>query len=88
VSEARTALGAIREHCLYCANGSWHEVEKCPVVKCPLYDWRFGKHPYMKRKPLSEAQAENLRRLHAAKSKDRIGGAQISQDEDSGGGEE
>ena len=36
-------LQAIRKKCLDCSNGSAHEVKHCPITKCPLYEFRFGK---------------------------------------------
>lgn len=38
-------LKAIRLKCLDCSCGSSNEVKLCPVVKCPLYPFRFGKNP-------------------------------------------
>lgn len=38
-------LKAIRLKCLECSNGSNHEVRLCPVEKCPLHIFRFGKNP-------------------------------------------
>ena len=36
---------AIRRKCADCAGGSHSEVRLCPVVDCPLWDWRLGFHP-------------------------------------------
>ena len=38
-------LKAIRLKCLDCCCGSAHEVKLCPVEKCPLHHYRFGKNP-------------------------------------------
>lgn len=38
-----TPLKAIRKHCLWCANGSAHEVRVCPAETCPTWRLRFGK---------------------------------------------
>ena len=54
-------MGAIREHCLYCSNGSAHEVRECTVTRCPLYDWRFGKNPYREKRELTDEEREKLR---------------------------
>lgn len=40
-----TPLKAVRLKCLDCSNGSSNEVKLCPVEKCPLYPFRFGKNP-------------------------------------------
>lgn len=40
-----TPMKAIRAKCLDCMCGSAHEVRLCPVTKCPLYVYRFGKRP-------------------------------------------
>lgn len=37
---------AIRQKCLECGEGSANEVKLCPVERCPLYPFRFGKNPY------------------------------------------
>lgn len=33
---------AIKKYCLWCMNGSKHEVELCPSTDCPLYPSRKG----------------------------------------------
>lgn len=38
-------LKAVREHCIWCCNGSVHEVALCPVKACPLWAFRFGRRP-------------------------------------------
>jgi len=58
-------LKAIRIKCLDCAQSS-HEVKLCPYTGCALYPFRFGKNPFLKRKPLSKerkaALTANLKR--------------------------
>ena len=53
-------LKAIREKCLDCSNGSYKEVELCPIDYCPIYPFRFGKNPNMRRE-LTEDQLVELR---------------------------
>ena len=53
-------LRAIRNKCLDCTCGSAKEVQLCPIAKCSLHAFRFGKNPY--RKERSEAQMEATRR--------------------------
>lgn len=66
-------LKAIRKHCLDCGEGSANEVKLCPVTRCALYPFRFGKNPYRAKRELSEerkqAMAENLRKYREEKSK-------------------
>lgn len=51
-----TPLKAIRAKCLDCSAYSAQEVRLCPVEKCALYPWRFGKRPstIQKRKQLKK----------------------------------
>ena len=37
-------LKAIRQHCLWCCNGSALEVAHCPARSCPLGLYRFGRN--------------------------------------------
>src|SRR5215470_12482628 len=38
-------LKAIRQHCLWCCNGSATEVALCPARSCTLWTMRSGKRP-------------------------------------------
>ena len=38
-------LKAVRQHCLWCCNGSANEVALCPARACSLWTMRFGKRP-------------------------------------------
>jgi hypothetical protein len=38
-------LRALRNHCLWCCNGSAHEVKLCPITSCPLWAFRLGHRP-------------------------------------------
>ena len=38
-------MKAMRAKCLECSAGSFVEVKNCPVKKCALYPYRFGKRP-------------------------------------------
>ena len=40
-----TPMKAIRAKCLDCSGESAKEVRLCPIKKCPLYPYRFGKRP-------------------------------------------
>ena len=46
--EPITPLKAIRLKCLDCCNGSYDEVKKCTIEKCPLFKYRFGHNPTRK----------------------------------------
>lgn len=64
--EATTPMKAIRLKCLDCSNGNVYEIAKCPVLKCPLYQYRSGHNPNIKKKELSEEQIEELRQRLAS----------------------
>ena len=40
-----TPMRAIRAKCLECSGDSAKEVRLCPIKKCALYPYRFGKRP-------------------------------------------
>lgn len=40
-----TPMKAIRAKYLDCCCGFSNEVRLCPIKKCPLYSYRFGKNP-------------------------------------------
>jgi hypothetical protein len=40
-----TPLQAIRRKCLWCCNGSAHEVALCPATSCSSWPFRFGHKP-------------------------------------------
>jgi hypothetical protein len=44
-SNSLTPLQAIRQKCLWCCNGSAHEVALCPAKACPSWSFRFGHKP-------------------------------------------
>ena len=54
-----TPLQAIRAKCLDCCCGQSNEVKECPSESCPLYPFRTGKKPKVK-KELSQEQYEAL----------------------------
>jgi len=49
-----TPIKAIRKYCLWCCCGSYKEVKECPVVDCPLYEYRMRKNPKRKFKSTSK----------------------------------
>jgi len=40
-----TPIKAIRKKCLDCCCDQLKEIRECPVIKCPLYAYRFGRRP-------------------------------------------
>lgn len=70
---AISPLKAIREKCLECSCGQTNEVRLCPIDRCPLYPYRFGKNPVSSRKkreltPEEKiAIADRLRKAREAK---------------------
>ena len=62
-----TPIKAIRAKCLDCSNGSAYEVKLCPIKRCPLYEFRFGKNPNIKREYTDEQREEMRQRLMKAR---------------------
>lgn len=62
-----TPLKAIRANCIDCCGGSRHEVKLCPATNCPLYPFRFGKNPFVKREFSEEQRQEAAERLAKAR---------------------
>lgn len=58
-------LKAIRLKCLDCSCGSTNEVRLCQITDCPLFPYRSGKNPNM-RKEATPAQLEALRKGRVA----------------------
>ena len=62
-------LKAIKEKCMDCCCWQYSEVKKCTATKCPLYPFRMGKNPYIKRSMSEDRKAELRDRLQAAREK-------------------
>jgi len=57
--ECKTSpLKAIKEKCLDCCCGQKNEVKLCPVKECPLWPFRMGKNPFIKKRELTPEQRE------------------------------
>jgi hypothetical protein len=41
----RTPMKAIRAKCVDCSCGQLKEVRLCPVTRCALWPYRFGRRP-------------------------------------------
>ena len=63
-----TPMKAIRAKCLQCSNESPKEVKLCPVTDCPLYEFRLGKNPNIKREYTPEQLEEMKKRLASARN--------------------
>ena len=63
-----TPMKAIRAKCLQCSNDSPKEVKLCPIKDCPLYAFRFGKNPNIKREYTPEQLEEMKKRLASARN--------------------
>ena len=59
-SEITNPVKAIRAFCMECSCGQTSEVKSCPVHKCPLYPFRFGKNPYRQRREMTEEEKQAL----------------------------
>lgn len=55
-----TPIKAIRAKCMDCVETS-NEVRLCPVSDCPLYPYRFGKNPNIKRRQYSDEEKDAMR---------------------------
>ena len=56
---------AIREMCIECMGGRGNTgystlIKECVVKVCPLFAFRLGKNPYLKKRELSEAHKKAL----------------------------
>lgn len=60
-------LKAIRLKCLDCVCGNAYEVRNCTGSDCPLYFYRFGKNPFLKREYTEEQKQEIAERLKTAR---------------------
>jgi hypothetical protein len=45
----RSRMTAIRAFCVFCVGGSPKAVRMCPKVTCPLYPFRMGNNPFLRR---------------------------------------
>ena len=45
-----TPLKTIRKYCInICCEGNFKEPRQCDIDTCPLFPYRLGKHPFIKR---------------------------------------
>lgn len=62
-----TPMKAIRAKCLDCCCDDWRDVKTCPVPDCPLYQYRFGHNPNIKREMSEDRKKEIAERLQNAR---------------------
>lgn len=60
-------LAAIKEMCSECCGYNYNEVKSCSAFACPLYDFRFGKNPFIKRSMTEEQRQATKERLQKAR---------------------
>ena len=72
IRESISPMKIIRKKCLDCSNGQYIEVKACPVLRCPLWKFRLGIHPFVskyKNDPmLNDALWVGLENIPAAKA--------------------
>lgn len=69
--EIKSPIKAIRAFCVECMGGQPREVKFCAAPRCPLFAFRMGKNPYIKRELTEEqrlAFAERAKKAREAKS--------------------
>lgn len=73
--KARSPLKAIKQFCFECMGMDrrkrnppkpYDDVKNCTDPVCPVFDFRFGKNPYLKRKLSQEQREAAVKRLKAA----------------------
>lgn len=69
MEEIKSPVKAIRAFCLECCGNAPSEVKTCVSKRCPLYAFRFGKNPYVKRELTDEQREAAIERLAAAREK-------------------
>lgn len=66
-----TPMRAIREKCIDCCCGFVSEVKRCTCSDCPLYNFRLGKNPNIKRKYTEEQRQQMAARLAKIRPENR-----------------
>lgn len=63
VSQNRNVLRAIRLKCYDCSAYQINEVNNCNITTCPLYSFRLGKNPFLRREMTDKEKKEIRDRL-------------------------
>lgn len=68
-----TPVKAIRAKCLDCCCGSAKEVRLCPAQDCPLYPFRIGHNPNIRREYTDKQREVMAKRLAGRRSQSGAG---------------
>ena len=71
-TEITSPVKAIRAFCLECVETPL-DVKNCTAPGCPLYPFRFGRNPYIKREMTEEQKEASAARLALAREKKNNG---------------
>ena len=71
VKENTNVLRAIRLKCYDCSCYQSNEVRDCPVTICPLYPFRLGKNPFLRKELTEDEKREIKERLHRHNTTDK-----------------
>lgn len=63
----RPLLRAIRDNCIGCCAGNAAEVRRCGMVACPLWPYRMGSNPFVRREMTDDQREVLAERLHAGR---------------------
>jgi hypothetical protein len=63
----RPLLDAIRQNCIECCMGNQAEVRRCRLVACPMWPYRMGTNPFVKRELTEEQRARAREQLAGAR---------------------
>ena len=68
VSQNKNVLRAIRLKCYDCSAYQINEVNNCNITTCPLFPFRSGKNPFLRREMTDEEKKEIRDRLRKNKT--------------------
>ena len=71
VKENTNVLRAIRLKCYDCSCYQSNEVRECLVTTCPLYPFRLGKNPFLRKELTEDEKREIKERLHRNNTTDK-----------------
>ena len=71
MNEIKSPVKAIRAFCLECVSTA-NEVKACSAPSCPLFPFRFGKNPFVKREMTEEQKAASIARLASMREKRNV----------------
>lgn len=54
-----TVMKAIKKKCLDCCCGDLKTVKECPIPDCPLYIYRLGKDPELRKRRVVNSNNDN-----------------------------